>query len=123
MLSACCSSKAIQRMTCFAGVERCNCSICAKNGFLHWEVESRAFELLTPEQNARDYQFGTHTSHNYFCARCGISSYRRSRTAPDKIDVNVRCLEGVDVDGLEIGLFDGMNWELEARRRGLDSDD
>jgi len=33
------------------------------------------------------------------------------RSDPDKIDVNVRCLEGVDVGALAIESFDGANWE------------
>lgn len=89
----------------------CNCSLCAKNAFLHWEVEPEQFQLKTPEESIQDYQFGTKTSHNYFCKSCGISAFRRSRTRPDQIDVNVRCLEGVDVDALEIEHFDGENWE------------
>jgi hypothetical protein len=33
------------------------------------------------------------------------------RSDPDKIDVNVRCLEGVDVEGLLLPTFDGRNCE------------
>ena len=33
------------------------------------------------------------------------------RSDPDKIDVNVRCLEGVDLAALRVDPFDGANWE------------
>jgi GNAT superfamily N-acetyltransferase len=33
------------------------------------------------------------------------------RSDPDKISVNVRCLEGVDPDALAIDAFDGTHWE------------
>ncbi len=37
----------------------CNCSICAKTGYLHWEVDPAQFTLETPEQAIANYQFGT----------------------------------------------------------------
>jgi hypothetical protein len=39
------------------------------------------------------------------------------RSDPDKIDVNARCLDGVDVDALSIKQFDGRNWEDAMTRR------
>jgi len=33
------------------------------------------------------------------------------RSDPDKIDVNVRCLDGIDVAAITPKLFDGRNWE------------
>ena len=33
------------------------------------------------------------------------------RSDPDKIDVNVRCLDGVDVEKLAVKHFDGKHWE------------
>lgn len=89
----------------------CNCSICARTGYLHWEVAPPAFRLVTPEAPIRNYQFGTRTSQNFFCERCGISPFRRSRSNPDDVDVNVRCLDGVDLDALEIARFDGRSWD------------
>ena len=89
----------------------CNCSICAKTGYLHWEVDPEAFRLLTPEAAIRNYEFGTRTSKNLFCERCGISAFRHSRTSPDQVDVNVRCLEEVDTEALTVERFDGRSWD------------
>jgi hypothetical protein len=33
------------------------------------------------------------------------------RSDPDKIDINVRCLDGIDVAAISPKLFDGRNWE------------
>jgi hypothetical protein len=39
------------------------------------------------------------------------------RSDPDKIDVNVRCLDGVDIAALTIHQFDGRNWEHAIAER------
>jgi len=95
----------------------CNCSICTMTAYLHWEVDPARFRLLTPESSIRTYRFGTMTSKNHFCEVCGISPFRRSRSAPEKIDVNVRCLDGVDVGSVNAKPFDGRHWEEAVKRR------
>jgi hypothetical protein len=99
------------------GLEVCNCSICSRTGYLHWYVLPEQFRLLTPEDMIQTYQFGTMTAENHFCRKCGISPFRRARSDPGKIDVNVRCLEDVDVDALAVKRFDGRNWEEAMRSR------
>jgi hypothetical protein len=39
------------------------------------------------------------------------------RSDPDKIDVNVRCLENVDLDTIKPLPFDGRNWEAAMEQR------
>jgi hypothetical protein len=89
----------------------CNCSICTKKGFLHLIVEPAQFRLLTPADAVTLYQFNTKTAKHYFCPVCGIHSYYSPRSHPDKIDVNVRCLEGVDLQRLTLQPFNGREWE------------
>lgn len=89
----------------------CNCSICSKKGFLHLIVEPEHFRLLTPDNTVALYQFNTKTAKHYFCPVCGIHSYYIPRSHPHKIDVNVRCLEGVNLQGLTIQPFNGREWE------------
>ena len=89
------------------GLEVCNCSYCARAGYLHWYVAPDRFRLRSGDDVLRSYQFGTFTSRNHFCGVCGISPFRRPRSDPDKVDVNVRCLEGVDLDELTIKPFNG----------------
>ena len=89
----------------------CNCSICTKKGFLHLIVDPAQFRLFTPEPVLSLYQFNTNTAKHYFCSVCGIHSYYVPRSHPNKIDVNVRCLEGIDLQKLTIQQFNGQEWE------------
>jgi hypothetical protein len=96
----------------------CNCSMCMKKGFLHLIVEPEQFRLLSEPAAVTLYQFNTKTARHYFCPVCGIHSYYIPRSHPDKIDVNVRCLEGVDLQGLTIQPFNGREWEKERHTLG-----
>lgn len=98
-------------------VVSCNCSWCRRTGFLHWNVEPSAFRLVSGGDMLTTWQFGTMTSKNTFCRVCGISPFRRSRSDPHLVDVNVRCLDGVDPDTIAIDEFDGQNWEAAMARR------
>ncbi len=89
----------------------CNCSICAKKGFLHLIVDPQQMRMLSPADAVSLYQFNTKTAKHYFCPVCGISAYYIPRSHPDKIDVNVRCLEGVALESLTIVPFNGREWE------------
>jgi hypothetical protein len=40
-----------------------------------------------------------------------VAPFYVARSDPDKIDVNVRCVEGVRFDKLRLRRFDGRNWE------------
>jgi hypothetical protein len=93
------------------GITVCNCSVCTKKGFLHLIVPPERFELLSGESALAEYRFNTGTARHRFCRFCGVHPFYVPRSDPDKIDVNVRCLEGVDLDGLDIAPFDGRNWE------------
>ncbi len=94
-------------------VQDCNCSICRKKGFLHLIVPPERFRLLSAPDAVALYEFNTKTAKHYFCSVCGIHSYYIPRSHPDMIDVNVRCLEGIDVGSLAIQPFNGQEWERE----------
>ena len=89
----------------------CNCSICRKKGFLHWIVEPEQFRLLSAPDALGLYEFHTKTAKHYFCSTCGISSYYIPRSHPNMIDVNLRCVDGVNLEELEIERFNGQDWE------------
>ena len=92
-------------------VTDCNCSICTKKGFLHLIVAPEQFELISGQESLAIYRFNTGVAQHMFCKSCGVHAFYVPRSDPDKIDVNVRCLDGVDIDALKIGSFDGDNWE------------
>ena len=89
----------------------CNCSVCTRKGFIHLIVAPEQFELVAGQNNLVLYQFNTKTARHQFCRVCGIHPFYVPRSDPDKIDVNVRCLEGLDLSTLTIARFDGLHWE------------
>ena len=92
-------------------VTYCNCSMCSKKGFLHLIVAPSQFELLSGKDDLTTYQFNTGVAKHTFCKHCGVHPFYVPRSDPDKIDVNARCLDGIDADALPIKQFDGKNWE------------
>jgi hypothetical protein len=98
-------------------VTDCNCSICTKKGYLHLIVPRACFELLRGQDALTTYRFNTGVAQHNFCSTCGVHSFYVPRSDPDKIDVNVRCLDGVDLASLRIGRFDGRNWEEAIQER------
>ena len=98
-------------------VTECNCSMCGKKGFLHQIVPPERFELLCGKEDLATYQFNTKVARHTFCKVCGIHPFYVPRSDPDKIDVNVRCLDGIDVSTLTLRPFDGRHWEEAMQRR------
>lgn len=107
-----CGNVRYQVTTDLSQVMECNCSICAKVGWLLTMVGPQEFRLLTPEEKLRDYQFGRQRVHHLFCPTCGVRSFCRG-TSPDGdpvYAVNVRCLEGADLAALEVTQVDGKSF-------------
>jgi hypothetical protein len=92
-------------------VQSCNCSICAKTGFLHLIVSAADFTLLSGGEALSHYRFNTGTAEHLFCRVCGVKSYYVPRSNPDGFSVNFRCLDAGTVETVEIEEFDGQNWE------------
>ena len=88
----------------------CNCSICAKKGFINLIVESEHFLLLQGEEHLSTYRFNTQTAEHRFCKTCGIHPFSRPRSHPGSYDVNARCLDA-GFAFLTVAPFDGQNWE------------
>ena len=91
----------------------CNCSLCAKAGFLHLIVPAQKFRITRGAENLTTYTFNTGTAKHTFCKTCGIKPFYTPRSNPDGIDVNVRCLD-TPPRALTIEPFDGQNWEQNA---------
>jgi hypothetical protein len=92
-----------------APVISCNCSMCGRSGTLLSFVPAGQFTLISGEDGLSDYQFNKHAIHHLFCATCGIKSFARGkgRDGGDNVAINVRCLDGVELDTLNITKFDG----------------
>lgn len=91
----------------------CNCSICSKKGVLHHRVPPERFTLLQGEGHLSLYQFDTREARHFFCQHCGIHPFSNPRSAPESYSINVRCLDGFDVETAQFERinFDGRNWE------------
>jgi len=89
----------------------CNCTICTRKAYLHWIIPAEDFRLVTPAAEVATYSFNTGVAKHHFCPTCGCAPYYIPRSDPDKIDVNVRCLDGIDLAALTIDTFDGAHWE------------
>jgi hypothetical protein len=94
-------------------VRSCDCSICSKRGALNYRVPKQSLRLLTPWENLTIYQWGSRTAEDYFCRKCGILTFRHpSHPSQQEIcegvkpfdgwAVNVRCLQGINLNALPI---------------------
>ena len=92
----------------------CNCSMCAKTGYLHLIVPKRRFRLLKGKDNLTTYRFNTKSAKHLFCSRCGIKAFYVPRSHPDGYSVNFRCLDPADFTSILTTQFDGKNWEASA---------
>lgn len=92
-------------------VMACNCSICSRAGYLLAFVPAAQFKLLAGREAQRDYQFNKKKIHHLFCSTCGVRSFGHG-TGPDGSEmyaVNVRTLEGVDLDTLKVQKVNGKD--------------
>jgi hypothetical protein len=92
----------------------CNCSICAKTGYLHLMVPHADFRLLSGEDGIASYRFGSGAADHLFCRVCGVKSFYQPRSHPNSWSVNANAVD--DLSGLDttIRRFDGRNWEEAA---------
>ena len=101
----------------------CDCSICRRRGALNFRIPKSQLRMLTPMEDLALYQWGSMTAEDYFCPTCGILPFRRpSDPTPQELRegvkpfdgwaVNVRCLEGVDLESLPVRPIFGsrMQW-------------
>ena len=101
-------------------VNRCNCSICQKSGYLHLIVAASRFNLLRGEESLVDYRFHTGVARHLFCSHCGIKSFYVPRSHPESFSVNLNCVELPDGIDVTIQPFDGRNWS--ESRENLSAD-
>lgn len=90
----------------------CNCSRCSKLGSVLSFVPAESFNLLSGEDHLTDYQFNRKVIHHLFCDVCGIQSFSRGTDKEGRptVAINVRCLEGVDIDSLAPHKFNGKEY-------------
>ena len=99
-------------------VHDCNCSMCARSGYLHLIVPRVDFRLLRGADHTATYTFNTGVARHLFCRTCGIKSFYVPRSNPDGYSVNFRCLDGYAEVKARIEAFDGQHWEQSISEQG-----
>lgn len=106
-----CGAVRFEVETGLESVMACNCSICSRAGYLLTFVPAGQMKVISGEDALSDYLFNKKQIHHLFCKTCGIRAFGRG-AGPDgstMYAVNVRCLDGVDVDALTITKHDGRS--------------
>lgn len=89
----------------------CNCSMCQRKGSLLWFAPIDKFHLLTPDENAGAYTFNKHAITHHFCKNCGMHPYAEGidRKGNKMAAINVRCIEGIDLESIPVQHYDGRS--------------
>ena len=89
----------------------CNCSVCTKKGVLLVPAEETELQIEQGEDKLQLYQWRSNTAHHWFCGTCGIHAFNRPRNNPERLAVNIRCLDDywAMLPGITIKPFDGQN--------------
>ncbi len=106
-----CGRVAYEVETDLKQIVSCNCSICSKRGFLWTFVPPPQFTLKSGDAGLVSYKFNKHRIDHLFCPACGVEAFARGKgqDGGDRVAINVRCLEGVDIGALKPIEFDGRN--------------
>lgn len=90
----------------------CNCSHCAKKGFLLAFFPSDQVKVETGTDKLSTYSFNKHVIRHRFCPTCGTQVFAEGKM-PDgspATAVNLRCVDGVDISVLAIKEVDGRSY-------------
>lgn len=93
----------------FDTVIECNCSHCSRKGYLLWFVPRSALHVQA--STLATYTFNRHAIRHQFCPRCGCAPFGLGEQNGEAMAaINVRCLEGVALDGLKRQHVDGRSF-------------
>jgi hypothetical protein len=96
-----------------AEVLACNCSRCGRLGSLLAFAPATQFKLLSGGADLTKFEFNKHTVEHQFCATCGIQSFSMGthpKTGAKLAAINVRCVDGIDLDTVTIKKVDGRSF-------------
>jgi hypothetical protein len=90
----------------------CNCSICSKKAALLWALPRQQLRFRSGQNELGRYVFNRHVIAHRFCTTCGIHTHGEdtAESGEPNVYVNIRCLEGVDLDGIPLQHFDGQSF-------------
>lgn len=87
----------------------CNCSHCSRKGYLLWFVPQTQLSLKTAPEALGTYTFNRHVIQHHFCPTCGCAPFGFGKSPDGSLTaaVNIRCLEGVDLQAVKRVPVDG----------------
>ncbi|KAL8944618.1 MAG: hypothetical protein Q9216_000315 [Gyalolechia sp. 2 TL-2023] len=91
-------------------VKTCNCSICSRNGYMLVYPPREDLVYLRGEDSIKGYYFNDKQAEHRFCGNCGSSisvDPHGNFGDQDFVAVNVRMLQGIELDRLKITAVDG----------------
>jgi hypothetical protein len=89
----------------------CNCSICRRKAYLHHFTIPDKFTLHADRDDIQVYTFNRHAIRHQFCKTCGCAPFAEG-TGPDgkdMVEINLRCVDGLDVESLNVSHYDGAS--------------
>jgi hypothetical protein len=90
----------------------CNCSRCGRLGSLMAFAPATQFKLLSGDADLTTFEFNKHAIQHQFCSACGIQSFATGthpKTGAMWAAINVRCVDGIDVDALKVKKIGGRS--------------
>ena len=88
----------------------CKCSICRRRGALHHFTAADKFTLETSRDALTTYRWNTENLGLHFCKTCGCAPFAEGESPKGPmVEINLRCADGIDLDGLKINKFDGAH--------------
>ena len=89
----------------------CNCSICRRKAALLWALPKQQAKFRGAGNLGR-YTFNRHAIAHRFCTNCGIHTHGEdtAEAGEPNVYINIRCLEGVDLDKVPVQHFDGRSF-------------
>ena len=91
---------------------RCNCSICKRaKGFAMISLLQEDVQVIQGHESMTEYIFNTAKSPHFFCIICGIHTHHISRSRPDRICINIACIDEINLEDYsnQVIKFDGKN--------------
>ncbi len=89
----------------------CNCSYCSKKGTILSFTARDNFKILQGEDKLKTYHFNKNVIDHPFCTNCGVQcfGFATNQDGTPGVAINVRTIDGVDLDAITRMPYDGKN--------------
>lgn len=96
----------------FSTALECNCSHCSRKGYLLAFIPRDGLTITTPAEATSIYRFNRHVIDHHFCPTCGCAPFGLGTDPAGNrmAAINVRCLEGFELDKVERKPVDGRSF-------------